>query len=143
MYLYQYFILTALCGLYFNSKTSEAAITFLFGWYFYVTVTMYLNTEYYYAVTALVELLIGYKINKNFRLVSYLCYSLIIVNLFGLFLFKNGLQPLYYDIIYAIISIFQILLLITRVRNGRSRIRFQRLMDALVDFDSRKARDTM
>lgn len=143
MYTYQYLILAALCGLYFNNQTSKAAETLLLAWAFYIAVTMHLSTEYYYAATAFVELLIGYKLNQKYRLVSYMSYSLILVNLLGLMLFKNGLQPTSYDIIYAIISIAQILLLMIRVSYGRNRIPFQRLMDNLVSFDSRKARDTM
>ena len=143
MYLYQYLIMAALCCLYFNKKTSLAAEAFLLGWLFYILVTMKVDVIYYYSITALVELIIGYRLNYKFRLISYMNYALVIVNLFGLYLYKNGFQPTYYDIIYAIISMAQVLLLLSRLGYGRIGVHLKYFMDILVDFDSRKARDTM
>lgn len=143
MYPYQYLIVVALCGLYFNKQTSKAAEALLLGWAFYIAVTLHLPTEYYYAITALVELIIAYKLNLKYRLVSYMNYSLILVNLYGILLFKHGIQPESYDEIYEIVSIAQLLLLVLRLSHGRIRLPLQCVMDYLVNFDSRKAHGTM
>lgn len=144
MYAYQYLILAAFCGLYFNGRTKLAAELFLFGWAFYFVFTIELSATLYYSLTATIEAVIGFMLNKRYRLISYLNYSLILVNLFGLVLYKNGFQATSYDIIYAIISIAQVLLLIIRALGyGRDRIYFKCFMDNLVNFDSRKTRGTM
>jgi len=144
MYTYQYFILAAFCGLYFNKKTKLASELFLFGWAFYFLFTIDLSATLYYSIAATIEAFIGYMLNKRYRLVSYLSYSLILVNVLGIVLYKNGFQPTYYDIIYAIISIAQVALLIIRVADyGGRGFYFEHIMDVLTDFDSRKARDTM
>ena len=144
MYTYQYILLAAFCGLYFNKKTKLASELFLFGWAFYFMFTIELPAVHYYWVTATIEAAIGFALNHRYRLISYLNYSLILVNMLGIVLYKNGFQATYYDIIYAFISIAQVLLLITRAINyGGGRFYFKRFMDSLVDFDSRKARDTM
>ncbi len=144
MYTYQYFILAAFCGLYFNKKTKLASELFLLGWAFYFLFTIDSSATLYYSITATIEAFIGYMLNKRYRLVSYLSYTLILVNVLGIVLYKNGFQSTYYDIIYAIISIAQVVLLITRATGyGGCGFCFKHIMDVIADFDSRKARDTM
>lgn len=144
MYIYQYVLMAAFCGLLFKKETRFASIVFLFGWSIYYVITLDLDAVYYYAASATIETAIGFTLNKRYRLVSYLGYSLIIVNLYGFYLYENKIQPQSYDIIYAMISTLQILILITRgFVNGNYRTTFEYWLVCIADFDSRQARGTM
>lgn len=146
MYIYQYICLAVFGCLLFNKTLRFPAIVFLLGWCFYF---IYLGIKppkdpYYYLVAATIETTIAYLLNNKFRLVSYLGYSLILVNIFGYCLFINEMKPTLYDIIYSIITVSQVLLLISRGLldgiNGSYKygwaIRF-------VNFDSFQSRVTM
>jgi len=118
----------------------------MFGWCFYIYFLLFVDVNYswYYALSATIELSIGVILSAKYRLVSYLNYSLIIVNLFGLYLYKNNIPPLSYDIIYAVISIIQVLILIARgAIHGGNRYYHEAALVFIVDFDSRQTRDIL
>ncbi len=125
--------------LYFNKQTKLAAQCFIVGWAFYVVATIGLPATKYYVTAAFIEFSIGYILNKDYRLVSYISYSLILVNAFGLLLYKNAISPLSYDIIYFLLSVTQVVLLIIRgLYSGSNRHASQRLIICLLHLDSRK-----
>ena len=121
-----------------------ASIVFLTGWSVYMAVTLGADTSYYYAASAAIELSIGYILNDKYRLVAYINYTLIFVNIYGLLLFKMKVSPISYDIIYALLSVTQFLILIIRANlNGIYRLPEQCWLVRLLYFDSRQARAIM
>lgn len=91
-----------------------------------------------------IEAVIAYILNKRYRVIAYLGYLLIFVNFYGLMLYKNGIGPLSYDVIYALISVTQFLFLLARaVPNGINRLHTQHFMVRAVNFDSRGSYDRM
>lgn len=132
--------MAAFCCLYFNKSVRLSAICFLAGWFVYLCFYFYeiLHDSWYYIFSAIIETAIAYALNKRFRLVSYLGYSLIFINLYGYYLFYNGLSPISYDIIYAVITITQVLLLIFRgLLNGVNRSCNHIAVVRFINFDSR------
>ena len=138
MYFYQYILLAGFSCLLFYKETRFASLIFLLCWVVYLTLFIDANISYKYIACATIELIIGYLLNKKFRLVSYINYILIFVNIFGLMLYKSKLDPMPYDLIYAILSVTQLLLLILRVNlNGLHRLRPEHLMVRIANFDGR------
>ena len=108
------------------------------GWAIYILSTFGNGAINYYALSASIELVIAYALNKRFRVVSYLGYSLVFVNFYGLMLYKGGVSPDSYDAIYAIISITQLLFLLMRaIPNGLNRLHPKHFVVRAVNFDSR------
>ena len=144
MYLYQYILLAGFACLLFNPKTRFASLIFLSGWVVYTASTLSVSTAYYYMSAGTIEASIAYLLNKRYRAIAYLGYSLIFVNFYGLMLYSNKVGPLSYDVIYAIISITQFLFLLARaLPNGINRLPAKHPLVRAVNFDSRKAYDIM
>lgn len=128
----------------FNKETRIAGSVFIAGWAIYTVTTLNAGTAFYYMSAATIEAGIAYVLNKRHRAVAYLGYSLILVNIYGLLLYKLRISPISYDIIYAVISITQFLLLLSRLAlNGINRLPPEHFMVRLVDFDSGQARGIM
>jgi hypothetical protein len=144
MYFYQYILLAGFVCLLFNDKTRFAAFVFLAGWVIYTISTLSASTAFYYMSAGTIEAVIAYILNKRYRVIAYLGYLLIFVNFYGLMLYKNGIGPLSYDVIYALISVTQFLFLLARaVPNGINRLHTQHFMVRAVNFDSRGSYDRM
>ena len=127
MYIYNYILLVGFVGLYFNHKTKFAAETFLFGWAVYLLMVFGIGFKYYFLLSAAIELAIAYRLNYKYRAVAYVSYSLILVNIAGLILHINGVKS-YYDDIYAVLSITQFALLLSRlIPDGIRRLLVQRI----------------
>ena len=91
-----------------------------------------------------IEVAIAYSLNRRYRVVAYLGYALLFVNIYGLLLFKNGVGPMSYDVIYAIISVTQFIFLLMRaIPNGLNRLPSKHFVVRAVNFDSRGAYDRM
>ena len=128
----------------FSRQTRFASTTFLSAWVIYLLVTIDVSATFYYGASATIELTVAYLLNKRYRAVSWLGYSLILVNVYGLILYMNGADPLSYDVIYAIISVTQFLFLLARaLPNGLNRLHTQHFMVRAVNFDSRGTYDRM
>jgi len=144
MYSWQYILLAGFVCLLFKPNTRYAASLFLIGWSVYLIFVIDIATSYKYISCATIELVIAYNLNKHYRAVSYLGYSLILVNIYGVLLYKIGMSPTTYDAIYAIISIIQFLFLLARaLPNGINRLSDESFMVRLVNFDSRQTRGIM
>jgi hypothetical protein len=146
MFFYQYIILAGLTCLFFNKETRFASLAFLVGWCVYALFLSgdNVSTASYYIGCAAIETAIAYSLTKKHRLVAYLGYSLIPVNIFGLLIYKSQSAPLAYDAVYAVISIAQLLILIARANvNGINRLHIQHFLVRVINFDSYQARDIM
>ena len=144
MYLWQYILLAGFSCLLLFKAVRFPAIIFIAGWLFYLVFIIDIATQYKYMACGTIELSIAYALNSRFRVVSWLGYLLILVNVYGLILFKSGYSPLTYDVIYAIISITQFIFLLARLSpNGLNRLPAKHFMVRLVNFDSRTACDIM
>ncbi len=135
MYLYQYILLVGFVGLFFNIKTKEAAKTFFIGWGVYLVAVYGTDFRYYFLLSATIELVIAYRLNTRYRVVSYISYSLMLVNVFGLILHINGIKW-YYDFVYALLSMIQFLLLLARtIPNGICRLHGKCFMVRCLNYD--------
>ena len=144
MYLYQYVLLAGFTCLLFNKETRFASMVFLFGWAVYLTMFIDAESTHKYMACATIEASIAYALNNKYRIVSYIGYSLIFVNIYGLILIKIKMLPVSYDIIYAILSVLQITFLVARVNlNGIYRLPEQCWLVRLVNYDSCKTRAIM
>jgi hypothetical protein len=144
VFLYQYILLAGFVCLLSRRNTKLAAATFLTAWAVYILITLDASATFYYGAAATIELTVAYLLNKRYRVVSWLGYSLILVNIYGLILYRNGIGPITYDVIYAIISVTQFLFLLVRVApNGLNRLHPQHFVVRAVNFDSRGAYDRM
>jgi len=140
MYTYNYILLAGFVCLLFNSRTRFASSIFLAGWAIYLLSTFNASTAFYYMASGTIEAAIAYTLNKRYRAIACLGYLLILVNFYGLMLYKSGVSPLTYDVIYAIISITQFLFLLMRaIPNGLNRLPAKHFMVRAVNFDSRGA----
>ena len=144
MYLYNYILLAGFACLLLSERTRLAACVFLAGWAIYSLLVFDAPVYVYYVAVGTIEATMAYILNKRFRVVAYLGYSLIIVNIYGLLLYKNGISPLSYDVIYALISITQFMFLLIRaLPSGISGLHSKHILVRCTDFDSRKACGTM
>ena len=139
MYTYNYILLAGFICLLFNKNTRFAAFVFLAGWALYLLLTIGASASFYYVASATIEVSIAYILNTKYRAVSYLGYSLILVNMYGLFLYKNGIGPISYDAAYALISITQFMFLLARAILNGIRLPTKHFMVRAVNFDSRGA----
>ena len=143
MYIYQYLLMAGYTCLFFNARTKEASCAFLSGWLAYLFFVYGCGVSYYFVLSAFIEFCIAYKLNRNYRLVSYIGYSLIIVNLVGLVMNINGVKFVY-DFTYTVLSLIQFLILIGRVLiDGNNRVDNERFIFRAINFDSRKTYVTM
>ncbi len=143
MYLYQYILMAGYTCLFFNDKTKEAATAFILGWCVYIGFVYGCGVTYYFALSAIIETAIAYKLNKRYRLVSYISYSLILVNMVGLIMNLYGVKFVY-DVVYAILAVAQFILLLARmVFDGSGRANYKWFIVRCVNFDSRKTYATM
>ena len=139
MYLYQYFLMVGFACLFFNKNVKYPSFIFLLSWVLYVALFLDYPASYKYIVCATIETTIGCLLIYRHRLVSYLAFSLIAVNLLGLMLYEYGYKPTSYDLIYAIISVMQFVLLTIRaLPNGFNRLPYQHILIRIASFDSRK-----
>ncbi len=144
MYFYQYVLLAGLTCLLFNKNTRFSASVFIFGWAVYLLWFIDAPSTYKYAACGTIEFCIAYALNKRHRVVAWLGYTLILVNIYGLILIKIKYGPMSYDIIYAIISITQFLFLLMRaIPNGITRLHTKHFMVRVANFDSRSSYDRM
>jgi hypothetical protein len=143
MYTYQYAILAGITCLYFNNNTKYASSVFLLGWAFYLLLTIGIEYNFYFVVCATIETAIAVLLNQRYRLISYLGYSLLLLNIIGLILHVNGVR-FYYDFAYALISVTQFMLLLARAfPDGVNRLHTKSFVVRAVNFDSRGAHNRM
>lgn len=144
MYSYQYALLIGFLLLLLKRETRLAASIFIIGWVIYLFVFIDASSTYKYMACATIEAAIAYTLNNRYRVVAYLGYLLIFVNIYGLALIKLKVGPISYDVMYAIISVTQFMFLLTRaIPNGINRLPAEHLLVRLVNFDSRQARVIM
>ncbi len=139
MFLYQYILLAGFSCLLLNRKTRFAAATFLLGWVFYIVTTIGVDETRYYAMSAVIETTIAIVLNRNYRYVAYLGYSLILLNIYGLSVHTNTDGKNNYIVIYAVVSITQFILITSRlIPDGICRILNQRFFIRNINYDCRK-----
>ena len=127
-----------------NGAVRYAALVLSLSFVFYAIFILNLSGEYYYAACAGLELLKGFLLNKKYRLVSYLCYLLILINYSGWVLYEFSYDPFVYDILCSVILIMQVALLIMQgLLNGVNRSYRHIFVVRLINFDSGQARGTM
>ena len=144
MYIYQYLLFAGFLLLLTSNMTRDAALIFLVGWVVYLVVTIGASNSVYFVASGTIETAIAFYLNKRYRLVSYLGYSLLLVNVFGYFLYVNGISRGLYDLVYAIISVTQFLFLLARaIPNGLNRLHRKHFVVRAINFDSRGAYDRM
>ena len=140
MYFYQYALLAGFTCLLFCKDTRCASVVFLLGWVVYFTAVLGANEVNYYALSGAIELSIAYYLNSRFRLVSYLGYSLLVLNFIGFLCHESTTNESYYDAVYAFIAIAQFVILQLRVFGyGMGRLSSEHFMVRLLNFDSRGA----
>jgi hypothetical protein len=129
--------------LYFNKDTRFASGVFLLGWAFYLLSTIGMEYKFYFLASATIETVIAVLLNQRYRLISYLGYSLLLLNIIGLMLHVNDVK-FYYDFSYALISTTQFLLLLARAfPDGVNRLHPKHFMVRVINFDSRGAHNRM
>ena len=140
MYFYQYALIAGFTCLLFNKNTRGAAGVFLIGWALYLFFILDAPSSYKYLSCATIETVIAFILNAKYRLLSYIGYSLTIVNAYGLFLIGTGRMPVTYDVIYAVLAITQFLLLLARAMpNGINRLHPKSFVVRVINFDKRQA----
>jgi hypothetical protein len=143
MYFYNYVLLVGFACLYFNKNTRFASGVFLLGWAFYLLSTIGIEYKFYFLASATIETAIAVLLNQRYRLISYLGYSLLLLNIIGLILHVNGVR-FYYDFAYALISVTQFMLLLARAfPDGVNRLHTKSFVVRAVNFDSRGAHNRM
>ena len=139
MFLYQYILLAGFVCLLFNEKTRFASAVFLTGWVVYLLVTIGASTAFYYIASASIETAIATALNNKHKYISYLGYSLIAVNIYGLSVHLDIDGRNNYIVIYAVVSIAQFILLLTRlIPDGIRRLCIQRITLRYRNFDGSK-----
>ena len=137
MYFYQYILLAGFACLLFNKNTRFASGVFLLGWIIYFITTFGAEYEFYFLASATIETVIAVTLNNRYRLVSYLGYSLLLLNIIGLLLHVCDIR-FYYDFAYALISCAQFSLLLLRIiPNGICRLHNEHFMVRVINYDSR------
>ncbi len=140
MYLYQYVLLAGFSCLFFRRETRFAASLFLIGWCAYLLFFIDAVSSYKYAACATIELSIAYALNKKNRVVAYMGYALVLVNVYGLVLIVEKRPPDTYDLTYALLSIIQFLFLLARaVPNGISELHSKHIVVRCLNYDSGQA----
>lgn len=125
--------------LFFNKNVKYPALIFIMSWVLYIALFLDAPASYKYIACATIETTIGCLLIYRHRLVACLAFSLIAANLLGLMLYEYGYKPASYDLLYAIISVMQFVLLTIRaLPNGFNKLPYQYIVVRLVDFDSRK-----
>ena len=123
--------------LFFVPECRQASTAFLIGWAVYLS--LYLNIDiayYYYALSATIEFCIAIYLLNRYSLLAYIGFFLVSVNVYGLFLYMLHVSPLSYDVIYAIASILQFILLASRsAQHGVIRLCVKRVMVFAFNFD--------
>ena len=137
MYFYNYILLAGFVCLLFNRNTRFPASVFLLGWVVYFATTFGAEYKLYFLASATIETVISVILNAKYRLVSWLGYSLLLLNIVGLILHINNIK-FYYDIAYALISCAQFSLLLLRIiPNGICRLHNEHFMVRVINYDSR------
>jgi hypothetical protein len=138
MYFYQAVLLVGFACLYLNKNTKFASSVFLLGWAFYLLIIIGIEYNYYFLASATIETSIAVILNKRYRLISYISYCLLLLNIAGLVMHINDVK-FYYDFTYAVLSVSQFLLLLARaVPNGINRLHSEHFVVRAVNFDSRR-----
>ena len=133
--------MAGLLCLFFDSECRQASTAFLIGWAVYLS--LYLNIDiayYYYALSATIELSISLYLINKYKWLSYIGFFLVALNIYGIFLYVLHVSPLSYDVIYAIASILQFILLASRsAQHGVIRLCVKRVMVFAFNFDGGKS----
>jgi hypothetical protein len=144
MYFYQYILIVGFLYLFTFKGLKVPAICFLFGWSVYSYAVIGNDEVNYYALSATIEFTIAFILNSRYRFVSYIGYWLVLLNFFGFVVHDIKTDYPYYDIVYAVSSIIQFLLLLARTAfNGLTRLHRKHFVVRAVNFDSRGAYDRM
>lgn len=97
------------------SKTTRyASAVILAGYALYFSVIEPLPGQYYYHMTALLNLIIGCILFPRYKLVALLSFALIVVNNIGFLIYDAGYEPTLYNNLSLVIITIQILLLYIR-----------------------------
>jgi len=140
-----YILIGLFIALLFFKPSRSAAKVILVGYLIYLIFILPIDGPYYYKLAALLNMIIGFILYKEYRIVALLSFSLILVNSVGLVLYNNYYEPTIYDNLSLLIIALQILILIARVTlNGiHARGVRGRALVFLINFDSIKSSVTM
>ena len=109
----QYIFIGALLLLFFNQKTRLASSVILASYAVYIPFVLELDgDQYYYHLSALIDLLIGLAVYKKFKIVGLLSFLLIPVHSLGLALYDGYYEPALYDNMCVLIIILQLIALL-------------------------------
>ena len=122
--------------LFFVPECRQASTAFLIGWIVYLVAPVTEDVAFYYSLSATIEFCIAMYILNRYSLLAYIGLFLVLVNIYGLFLYMLHVSPLSYDVIYAIASILQFILLASRsAQHGVIRLCVKRVMVFAFNFD--------
>ncbi len=106
----------------------------------YVLFIVNLNGDYYYHVTALMNVIIMYVLYGRYRVFSLLSFGCIFVSIIGYKMYHNYHSPVLYDTLMVIITSLQVLILGARVIPNAITIKgvHGRALVRIINFDSFK-----
>lgn len=122
MFEYQIVIMAVLCFLCFSKSSFWGALTLYTAYSVYSVFILPLPGIYYYSSAAVAVFIVGLILQKHFFVASICSYVLVLVNVFGYWLYENSYDPDLYDNIYSIILIIQVASLLPKgLLNGLRR----------------------
>jgi hypothetical protein len=98
----------------FVRKTRKECFILLCGYFLYTYFIKDLSANFYYSITALLNLLIGLAVFRLNLLVSACSYSLVLVNVYGYWLWYSYQEPTLYDNISLTILTTQLALIVQK-----------------------------
>ena len=108
MFDYQIAIIITLCFLCFNKASFWGAFTLYVAYCIYAPFVIPMAAIYYYSCAATLNLIVGLILQRCYFVASMCSYSLVVVNVFGFWLWHKGYDPDLYDNISAIILLIQL-----------------------------------
>ena len=100
MYDYQIVIMIILCFLCFNKASFWGAFTLYSAYSVYSVFILPLPGIYYYSCTATAVFVVGLILQKHFFVAAICSYVLVLLNVFGYWLYENNYDPTLYDNMY-------------------------------------------
>ena len=139
----QWIIFSIICLLLFNKASRSDAFILIIAYLVYQSFIVDLSAASYYSTTASLNLITGLVIHSRNKCAAICSYSLVLVNVFGYFLWFAYLEPNVYNDISLKILILQVITIIPKgLLNGLANI-IKYTMAKFAFFNSLQSRVTL
>ena len=144
------YIIVLVLFMYWYKASSKGAFILMCGYFVYSLLVIYdIPAEsyiYYYSCAALINLVVGYLLQRTNKLAAMCSYALVFINIYGSYLWYQYLPPDNYDNISLVVLLIQLITITPRgLINGLKRNRFYSKYFVVEShgFDSLQSRVTM